>query len=202
MNKVSKKPLRSDRFSYISWSKMCAIEQGENVFVDRYIKGIHQESIYLDFGKLFAKSAEKNKSEDLIINAIVKSLPKGEPEKKLEHDWDGIKLLAILDRDDKSKQIVWEFKTGTKLWTEKDLRNCGQTKFYAFLHWLKFRINPLVGLISIETEKTDQGDFWEMRPTGRTKKMTIEYPQKEMLLMANRVKKDWEKIIHTLKKYE
>jgi len=187
-------------FNHLSWSKMTAIERGEDVFIERYIEAIPIRSRYIDFGKFFAECAEEGKSKDFIVDAIVKSLPKGEPEKEFVVEYEKIKILGYFDRYDKKENTIWEFKTGTKLWTDRTLQECGQTKLYSFMYWLRYGIIPTIGLYSVETEYDE--DFEEMRATGRTRKLITQYQKKDMFLMAKRVVDDYKKIIKVLKSYE
>ena len=172
---------------YISWSQMSLFLRSPAEYKRIYIDGGDGfKSDYMDFGREFAEALDGNKSDrqDIeIMKEILPAYPKREF--KIEADFNGIKLLGILDGWNPRKRIIGEYKTGKK-WTQSTVNKHDQLLFYALCVWLKYRKVPKVKLHWVETSRDDYGN---LMLTGMFKNFERDVRLSDLLLFASKIEK-------------
>jgi len=140
--------------NHFSWSQLNLWETSKKAYVDRYIYEIPMfETKALLYGKAFADAMEAGKSDDPVLDSMVKMIPKGVlQEHKVEAEFEGINLLGFEDSSEVGGFI--EYKTGSKEWTQERADNHGQLHFYSLIRLLNGKPMPKVRLIWLPTEDT------------------------------------------------
>ena len=166
---------------YISWSQMSLFLRSPAEYQRVYIEGEQGfQSDYMDFGREFAEALEGNKSDRKDIDIMKEMLPDyPKREFKIEVEFDGIKLLGVLDGWDPRKLKIGEVKTSKNGWTQAKVDKHGQLLFYALCVWLKYKKIPKVSLHWVETARDDYGN---LMLTGKFKNFKREIRLADLLL--------------------
>ncbi len=149
----------------LSWSDVIAIEQSPKKWLD----GRHKiDNDATRYGIHVHKLIEKGHIDILRL---------GNPETKLQalvpiSPTSKRTFMAVGRCDDSDDTTILDYKTGQKLWTQKQVLEHGQLHAYAFMRWRMTGKRPTRGIIvSLETAvDEDAGTYL----TGKTR--TIEVP--------------------------
>ena len=135
MTKKNKEKLELWRARPYSWSQHSSFEYDPAQWFNRYIMGEKMpDTPELKFGKAFADAVEWGKPlAPLTVYAFTEHCVKAV--------YDGFEVLGYLDSYDK-ENLLAEYKTGKKPWTQKRVDQHGQLTFYAFLLWLRDKKKP------------------------------------------------------------
>ena len=127
----------------ISWSDLVAIEQDAQAWLDgKRLKS----NDFMDYG---------TSVHALIKHGKLKGIPHGNAPEQVYSAIisDGkIKFMLVGKPDDTDEDIIYEYKTGLKLWTKKQAEEHGQLPTYALLKWKNTEKRPTKALlVSLET---------------------------------------------------
>lgn len=166
---------------YLSWSQIDLIERNPQKYIDRYLYGQEEpENKYMKFGTETHENLQEGRKETCIVCKITRNKQT-------------IKLLGYLDDLNGDTQI--EYKTATKLWSERKAKDHGQMKLYALIHYKNTGVIPNQELRCHET-----ANIGGMILTGEHRAYPIKYELKDMLEMEARVWKAHDKIIALVEK--
>lgn len=121
----------------------------------------------MNYGKSFATAMEQGDSDDVIIKAVSKRVPKFEkPEYRIEAnlatEWGEIPLLGFMDSSRPNPvEGFREYKTGQHPWTQRKVDNHGQITFYSLeVYILEKKLPKEIFLDWIETQKDEDGKIF------------------------------------------
>lgn len=143
---------------HLSVSQVNLWEQDPIAYMKKYFLGIEDApSPYLDFGKQFAKDIEDYAAgEQRQFNFPPQFLETTKiypyVEYKLEHDFDTFKFIGFIDNMSADNEIVIDFKTGQKAWTQQRLIDSLQMQVYSLIIWYQKNIIPTCFIKYYETK--------------------------------------------------
>lgn len=187
--------------SYLSYSQMNSWKWSREKYKEIYFEGKpYPTNPMMDFGKNFSEIMDgKKKTDDIIIQGVVSLMPRYDTsEKEIRESIEGIKLLGYLDSYCSKTHDLYEYKTGTALWTQSKVDKADQLTFYSMLIYLKYKIIPEnISLIWAET--TIEGDLVQF--TGNVKRFETSRELADVLRMLARTKKVAREISEAYKEY-
>jgi len=105
--------------------------------------------------------------------------------------------------DDYDKQVLYEYKTGTKLWTQKRAENHGQLFTYALLLKKTKHLDIKTALlISLETRTIMVNWKPKIQLTGNTRTLKVEITPQDLLKIQARFINGYKKALKTIKEHE
>ena len=181
---------------YISWSAMTKWESNKEGFKKEYFAGGEKlDSMYLRFGKSFAKSVEdgtyKKDFPDLPIYSVV--------EQEIRVDVNGVPILSFMDSYDPINNVFLEYKTGKHPWDRAKVQKHGQLIFYATALYAQFGKMPeYCDLVWLETKESSEakktglynGEDKKLEFTGQMKPFRRNFHFQEVEKMQARILKN------------
>jgi hypothetical protein len=192
---------------YISYSQYSCYKKSKYDYINAYLKGIRQESIYLSFGSKIATGLEfrNEKSEDKDILKARELIPLAKiPEKEIKVVWGGIPLLAKMDGFDDEQFIIDEYKTGKNPWTQAKVDSAEQLMFYLIAVSQFYKIEPekiRIRLHWIETFVQANQYGGEVHLTGQYKVFETKRTNLDVVKFFPELQKVWIGIEETINEY-
>lgn len=201
--------------NYLSFSSMATFEMSPEKWVRQYIYGEKQRiTRNMSFGSKLAYAMENDElSGDPALDIMMSKLPKlDQADKIVEDEEKGIEIFYPHDgkkyvvpflvdkkikiplvakpdsaKNDYSKFI--EYKTSTRLWTEKMVSESGQLSFYATAIWLKTgKIPEDIELVCVVVKYNEDGS---LTPTGEMKVYKTKRTMVDIIKMCARMRRAW-----------
>ena len=141
-----------------SWSQITSFDYSPEQWFNKYFLGEEQfETEELRFGKIIGER----------LASDPKFLPEVPRLSKFEHGFKvmfgKIKLVGYADSFcEKSKKVLYEYKTGVKKWDQKRVDEHGQIDMYLLMNYITNKIRPeemQVKLVWLPTKRKEDGDF-------------------------------------------
>ena len=155
---------------HLSVSQINLWESDPIAYQKKYFIGIPDPpSIFLEFGKQFAKDIEDysklftskeitpERDFNFPPNFLEITLLYPHVEYKLEHDFGDFKMLGYIDNCSKDFGMVIDFKTGTAPWSTERLQQSLQMQTYSLILWKQFGVIP-----------TSVISYWKTKLRGKT----------------------------------
>ena len=180
---------------HLSWSQMSLWEKDKNLYYQIYVEGVDMiRTKYLKLGSRLDEGIQNGKDEfdDGMINYLIMMLPRyPKMQHRIEVNFEGIRLVGLLDGFYPRKLIVGEHKSGKK-WTQALADKSGQLSFYALLVWKKY--GKLPKEIFLHWAKTALDDEGKLYFTGDTRTFKTERKMKDIILIGGRIHKAYKEI--------
>ena len=173
---------------YISASQLKTWHNNPKEYIKRYILGEPSfNSKYMQFGTSVHKQLETNNFTDSTLEFLALRIEIPElKEHKIEVTHNQIKLLAIFDTLDETKNIVRDYKTGkAETWTMPIVENDVQVLFYGLVYYEKYGVYPRVVIEHLVTEEKDG----EVSLTGDYFSFPVQITKSHITKAKNLIKK-------------
>lgn len=195
----------------LSWTQLNTIETSERDYIRYYIfKEKRPVNDGMEYGKKLSEALEvEGLSGDPMLDLAIAQIPMLDiSEHEIQVDYEAgtgkkslvIPLLAQIDTCSKDMARFKEFKTGQKLWTNKEVQDSGQITFYSTVIWLVTKKIPQdIELVGIPTKRQPEG---HIEATGEIYQIPTTRNMQDILKMLARMKKAWVRIQELKAQYQ
>jgi len=189
--------------SGLSWSHLVMIEKDPEEWYDVYVLGHKRKPTEaMKFGTKVHKQIAERKFRGKLKEVYYGNNPETQLTCKIFYT--KTKSFNIFGTpDDHGTLSLYEYKTGTKLWTQKQADNHGQLFTYALLLRESKKIYIDVAyLISLETKHLTVNDKTKIVLTGNRRTLKVEITHQDLLKIQARFINGYKKALKTIKEHE